>query len=279
MSDPTWVSFGSLAASSFSALAAYLAIRQTIKQRRISNKVQLITKNQKFIIYHGGFDAPIPLSKPTEQFDITIPIINAGLGPAIKLEYEWDFNYEKAFSEINVLKQKQKQNDTIADYSNRINNKEYLYTISNFKDDQMVTVYGFGDTHPYIQKYINNDENYILPYSTGKNENQIPFPNIILMLLIQSILKKSNDFDSLFQPISGASLIIRYEDVSGVKEEVIFKTIIKLEKIFMGGSKSLQELTFSMSYSHPYTWTALVREKIRERYVAFKRRILLNGNR
>lgn len=277
MSDPAWVSFGSLAASSFSALAAYLAIRQTIKQRRISNKVQLITKNKKFTIYHGAMEAPIPLSRPTEQYDITIPIINAGLGPAIKLEYEWAFDYAKAFSDINVSKPK--TNDTITDYSNRISDEEYLYTISDFEDERMITVYGFGDVQPYIQKYINNDENYILPYSTEKNETQIPLPNIILMLLVQTILKKSDDFDKLFQPINGPSIIIRYEDVTGVKEEVIFKTIIKLEKVFVGGGRPSQELSFSMSYSHPYSWTALVRERIRKWSTDVRKKLLLRNNR
>lgn len=44
MADPAWVGVGGLVASTLSAFAAYLAIRQNIIQRRIANKVQITLK-------------------------------------------------------------------------------------------------------------------------------------------------------------------------------------------------------------------------------------------
>ena len=46
MADPTWLGLGGLVASTLSALAAYLAIRQNIIQRRISNKVQITVEGK-----------------------------------------------------------------------------------------------------------------------------------------------------------------------------------------------------------------------------------------
>ncbi len=45
MVEPSWVGLGGLAASILSALAAYLAIRQTMLQRKASLKPQLIINN------------------------------------------------------------------------------------------------------------------------------------------------------------------------------------------------------------------------------------------
>lgn len=278
MSDPNWVGYGSLAASSLSALAAYLAIQQTIKQRRISNKVQLITKKQSFTICLGDLSTPLPLNSPSEEFDIAVSVINAGLGPAIKLEYEWVFDYDKNFSNINISKFSSA--DISSNYGDRVNNKNFCYTHNNYKRDneRIITIYGFGQVFPYIQKNKNNDESYILPYSIDKKETTLPFPKLILLILIQSMLNKSSDFDKMFDQIIGPELIIRYEEVTGVKKEIILKTFIKLENICGSSGKSYKDLNFSLTCSHPYTWTALAREKLRKWYANIKNKIFFSNN-
>lgn len=278
MSDPNWVGYGSLAASSLSALAAYLAIQQTIKQRRISNKVQLITKRQSFTICLEDLSTHLPLNRPSEEFDIAISVINAGLGPAIKLEYEWIFDYDKNFSNINI--QKFTPEDISTNYGNRVNNEKFCYTHRNYKSDneRVITIYGFGQVRPYIQKNINNDESYILPYSVDKKETILPFPKLILITLIQSMLNKSSDFEKFFDKINGPELIIRYEEVTGIKKVIMFKTYIKLENISGSSEKSYKELNFSLTCSHPYTWTALALEKLRKWYANIKNTILFFKN-
>ncbi|MFJ3458453.1 hypothetical protein ACIPMZ_15980 [Scandinavium goeteborgense] len=273
MSDPNWVGYGGLVASALSALAAYLAIRQTIKQRRISNKVQLITKRNSFTICLGDLSTQLPLNKTSEEFEIAISAINAGLGPAIKVEYEWVFDYDKNLSNINVSKFSSE--DISTNYGDRVNNEKYCYTHNNYENDneRMITIYGFGRVFPYIQKNKHIDESYILPYSADKKETILPFPKLILLILIQSMLNKLSDFERLFDQINGPALSIRYEDVTGVKEEIIFKTFIKLENISGGSGKPYHELNFSLICSHPYTWTALAREKLRKWYANIKRKI------
>ena len=84
MADPAWLGYGGLTASALSAIAAYLAIRQTVIQRKLSNKVQIITKDVKIkidktkIVNKGVFDAISKNNNPT------LPILNVGLGPALK---------------------------------------------------------------------------------------------------------------------------------------------------------------------------------------------------
>ncbi|MCS2152407.1 hypothetical protein MUU49_07415 [Scandinavium goeteborgense] len=277
MSDSSWLAFGGLAASTLSALAAYLAIQQTIKQRRISNKVQLILKNNTFEVHTKDISTPIPLNNANEQFDINLSILNVGLGPAIKLEYEWDFDYEKILSSINVSKFDTVNSLDAEKYRNAVNASTYCYSFEKDNEHIRVGLYGCGSFRPYTQKLIYNDTNYILSCGIEKKETELYIPKLIIILLTQSIMK-SNNGEDIFAPTSGPTLIIRYEDVTGVKEEKIYKSYIRLDRISGGSTFPHQNLRFCLSYSHPYTWTSLALEKIRKWYAECKKTILLNNN-
>lgn len=278
MSDPSWLGFGGLVASALSALAAYLAIQQTIKQRRISNKVQLILKNNTILINVDNLFTPIPLSKNDEQFNISTSVINVGLGPAIKVEYEWIFDYKKAFSDINVLEFNRE--DTIPGEEPRdiLNEKKYHYVSYKTNDSIKIGIFGFGSFTPFTQNIKYTDISYILPCDVEKKESELTFPNIAIIILLQLIIYKIESFDKAFEPIPGPTLIIRYEDVTGVKEEKIYKSTINLGKVTGKLDSTQSEVTLCLNYSHQYTWTAIALEKIRERYAAWKKTILLSNN-
>lgn len=279
MSDPSWLGFGGLAASALSALAAYLAIQQTIKQRRIANKVQLILKDNKIPVSLDNLLQPIQLNKQIEKYKITLPILNVGLGPAIKLEYEWVFDYEHFLSNINVLKIDDKSLLTGNEYLKKIDETEYSYFYRKESDRIKVGIFGFGAFHPYTQETRYTDISYILSCSVDKNQTELKIPTLIIILLIQSILKNSQDFIKVFEPIDGPTLIVRYEDVTGVKEEKIYKSSMKLETITGDSTSEHQDLIFSLSYTHAYTWTAIAHERLRKWYANCKKTILLSNNR
>ncbi|MFU0882576.1 hypothetical protein ACM26M_15220 [Kluyvera cryocrescens] len=278
MSDPSWLGFGGLVASALSALAAYLAIQQTIKQRRISNKVQLIIQNNTIPINVDNLLTPMPLSRMDEQFNIATSVINVGLGPAIKVEYEWDFDYEKALSDINVSKFNREEIITGDQYRNILEAKKYHYSYQKDNDVIKIGIFGLGSFRPFTHNTKYNDVSYILPCGVEKKETELKFPSIAAITLIQSILNKLENFSEAFEPVPGPTLIIRYEDVTGVKEERIYKSTISLGKIAGKLDTTQSEVTFYLNYSHQYTWTAIALEKIRERYAEWKKTILLSNN-
>lgn len=279
MSDPNWLGFGGLVASALSALAAYLAIQQTIKQRRLANKVQLILQDNKISISLDNLLLPIPLNKQIEQYKTALPILNVGLGPALKIEYEWIFDYEQFLSNIGASKFDGKVPFIENTYQERIDKSEYSFFYNKGSDSIRVGIFGFGAFHPYIEKNKYNDINYILSYGVEKQQTELNISPLIIALLIQSVLKNTNDFTKLFEPIDGPTLILRYEDITGVKEERIYKSSMKLETINGDPSNRQQELMFSLSYSHAYTWTAMARERLRKEYANCKKTIFLFKNR
>ncbi|HBT8505789.1 TPA: hypothetical protein MCL24_005420, partial [Klebsiella pneumoniae] len=95
MADPTWLGLGGLVASTLSALAAYLAIRQNIIQRRISNKVQITVKGVEINLERRKIINSIDLTSNSDEFTMKPFIINIGLGPALNFVYSWDFDYLK----------------------------------------------------------------------------------------------------------------------------------------------------------------------------------------
>ncbi|MEF3670303.1 hypothetical protein V4S90_24925, partial [Citrobacter freundii] len=92
MVEPSWVGLGGLAASILSALAAYLAIRQTMLQRKASLKQQLIINNLEIkdnLLSKNNFT-----SKPFEKTsidDLHPTLVNAGSGAALNVTTEWSY--------------------------------------------------------------------------------------------------------------------------------------------------------------------------------------------
>ena len=89
MADPAWLGYGGLTASALSAVAAYLAIRQTVIQRKLSNKAQIITKDVKIKLDKTKIERNIAFNALSRNYTPFLPVLNVGLGPALKFKYKW----------------------------------------------------------------------------------------------------------------------------------------------------------------------------------------------
>lgn len=155
-----WIALGGLIASFFSAIAAFLAIRQTIIQRLISVKPQLIIKETKLITDKiKSFGTTLNIMgdlKNTFQVDV----LNIGLGVAMKIKYQWVFDYTLTLNELDITLLDVPPTISRKDIFGYINSQKYYYEVSQTKEYQYVCIIGKG-----VQKYFTHKtEPYELEY-------------------------------------------------------------------------------------------------------------------
>lgn len=279
MAEPSWVGLGGLVASTLSALAAYLAIRQTIIQRRISNKVQIITKNIKINIgkrkIHGFVEFTNKSNdfvNQTDDFKIQLPLLNVGLGPALKFEYAWRFDYEKNLAINNIAKTNTHLRFDSKEYLNEVNSKVYSYTYDDSDGDIYINILGNGNSSWFNQQEKYTEIDYILPWGINKEEVSLQVPKLITMLLAQHCLVSPKTSNDMFRPIKGPVLTLKYEDITGLKKQEIFTSAFRVERTRLENDNF--EAEFSLSFFHTPSWTSVVSQKIRKKYANWKKSIL-----
>ncbi|HCC5812138.1 TPA: hypothetical protein M5847_003431, partial [Citrobacter freundii] len=164
MVEPSWVGLGGLAASILSALAAYLAIRQTMLQRKASLKPQLIINNLEIkdnLLSKNNFT-----SKPFEKTsidDLHPTLVNAGSGAALNVTTEWSYPQSQKLSwlinKLQVINQ----------------SKSLEYKVIDFRNITAYRVDGGLENVIYPQRG-NEQINYILPLNVEKGPKKITIP-------------------------------------------------------------------------------------------------------
>lgn len=96
MATESWVTIGGFIATTASAIAAFFAVKQTMLQRTISTKPQIIVSNHevKTILSENNTFALV-IEDSELYYDIPILIKNVGLGTALNIQYNWSFDYQK----------------------------------------------------------------------------------------------------------------------------------------------------------------------------------------
>lgn len=272
MAEPAWLGYGGLAASALSAIAAYLAIRQTVIQRKISNKAQIITKDVKIKIDKINIDKSktvnnFAFNALSNQQTPTLPILNVGLGPALKFKYQWIFDYERNFK-LNGFKKLDSEYDYQAkEYNSAIRANEYCYQIDR-KDYSYISILGYNKSKWYYQQEKYSDVVYILPWSVNKEEVNLTIPPLIPMLLSNYFFNETASHDEWPDTIAGPDLIIEYEEISGTIKKEIFASKYKFNELTL--RRDTIEATFSLIFSPSLSWTALVIQRLRKRYEKWK---------
>ncbi|HHU0616701.1 hypothetical protein K1J48_22125 [Enterobacter hormaechei] len=271
MADPAWLGYGGLTASALSAIAAYLAIRQTVIQRKLSNKVQIITKDVKIkidktkIVNKGVFDAISKNNNPT------LPILNVGLGPALKFKYQWIFNYEKHFLLNKIKKLDDEHTFDTKGYKAAMMANEYCYQLDK-QGHTYISLLGFGQSKWYSHEEQYSDVVYILPWSVNKEEVNLHIPTLIPTLLSNYLLDKISLHENMLTQIDGPVLLIEYEEISGTTKKEFFSTEYRINRFSIRGDTV--EATFNLTFSHGLSWTALLLQRIRKRYVTWKNKFI-----
>lgn len=278
MSEPSWISVGGLVASVFSALAAYLAIRQTIIQRRIANKVQIITSTSHVIIRQKEGLKKIVLSKLLTTKNTKLEILNVGLGPALKFNYQWVFDFDKYFSLYGIKKLNSKFNYKTEEYqlAEPADEYSYLYHIHENKITA-VSILGHYEVSFYGYTEKHDDVKYILPWSVKKEGENITIPSLMVSLLSSYMLSQARSDHSSPLFVEGPRLIISYEDLNGIKNKTEYESTYRINSLSFKDADI--EATFTLSLSQGPSRTASALQKIRKSYADFMNEHDFNKNR
>lgn len=266
MSEPSWIGLGGLAASVLSALAAYLAIRQTIIQRRISIKPQLIINNLE--INENQLSTNNYTSAPFDKVSrnkLSPTVVNAGAGAALNVLFQWSFPYKKKLHWMS---------SNLATINNHFS---INHSIIDFRNKPALKVEGGLSTVIY-QEERNEIMNYILPLNIDKNHTIVKMPPLILNTIINIANFKALLNDPNINPIDGPTLRIEYQDVEGNKFNINYISRFVVHEIVPGlyTNRYIGTLEFIVVKKG---WTAQTLQRIRKSYADFMNEYDFNINK
>ncbi|HAS0880320.1 TPA: hypothetical protein I3321_000705 [Enterobacter roggenkampii] len=258
MADPSFVTYGGLIASTLSAIAAYLAIRQTVVQRKESIRPQLLITDldlYKVSMNESHYSA-MPLSRISID-DIQPELINSGLGTAINVKLLWEYPAEKKLISMAKL-------------------FDLKYEIENKSNSKSLKIHGGGMINDYLldNHYLHN---YILPINIEKKPTKTILPPVFLVILLNELnsLRIMNGEIPII--VDGPSLEITFSDLKGKKFSINYSSQYHLrdygnlpyENTYRGS------LMFQVSNNSK---TAQILKRIRKSYTAFMDEYYFNKN-
>lgn len=269
MAAESWVTVGVFIATTASAIAAFFAVKQTMLQRVILTKPQIIISNQEVNLLHCSASRfRFKLADSNLYYYIPVSIKNVGLGTALNIKYTWSFDYKKTidlcdFIEIDedpmisILHKKYESGDKYVHISNE-NDSKYMY----FK------FISYGRFEIYGLKKEHNELEYVMPIAQEKSDSKIEFPSLILLLLAESAYSKTVSEDAMFDAMNAGQLTILYEDISGNKIKIKFDCNIQWIK-FQGSTENGPCSTYRIIFQRVYTETMPGLNRLRKSYAKF----------
>ncbi|MEG6331984.1 hypothetical protein UXP80_07335 [Enterobacter hormaechei] len=214
MATDSWVTIGGFVASTCSAIAAFFAVKQSVLQRTISIKPELIIKDIELkTIYIDKSIFPCKSFDLKAEYDIDIPVLNIGLGTALNIKYQWVFDYNKNIESCGFVKL---ENHPI--YSKTIpdNFRKGVYYEDNNENQYLnYDFFNNGFMKPYSIPKINKEIEYIMPVTQDPKTVNLKLPTLIPILLITEADQTDSLTDIMLEPIKGGKLRIAFEDISG----------------------------------------------------------------
>ncbi|EKS6104959.1 hypothetical protein QCA88_004295 [Escherichia coli] len=287
MAPDSWtsvISFGGFAATVLSAIAALgstiaavYAIKQSILQRTVSTKPQIIIGSTTATIVHASRKIfKCHVKNKHNYYYLTIPVKNIGLGTALNFNYRWNFDYRKVIDSCGFKEIKDHPLFSSEKPQKRTNGK-YIH----YSEDNECKNYGFldqGTFKTYPIRKINNEVEYLIPISQDKTECTIKFPALILTLLNEMSLIDPEYKNEFLPKLDAGLLEINYSDISGNNIDVKFRCIINTIG-FKSPSETGPESTFRIEFhsTEPKTTTGL--RKLRKSYADFINEHDFNKNR
>jgi len=211
MADPTFVTYGGLISSVFSAIAAYLAIRQTVVQRKESIRPQLLITDLDLSLasmneYHYS---AMPLARMNLD-DIQPELVNSGLGTAINVELSWEYRAEEKLELLSKI-------FDLKFVSRRSPSNKSLTIIGG----------GFRQEH-YIQNTYTH--NYILPINIEKKPTKTIIPPVFLIILLNELNSLRILNDEIPSCVDGPSLNISFSDANGKHFSISYSSQYQLHE-------------------------------------------------
>ncbi|MDH0063196.1 hypothetical protein [Leclercia adecarboxylata] len=267
MTIDKWIAIGGLLTSFFSAVAAFLAIRQTIIQRLTSIKPQLIIKETTFTTEKAPPSQPALEIMGKERHEFFISVINIGLGAALKLKYQWKFDYTSLLKKLNMI--------DIGDLSfidrneilDMINAPNYHYESGKGENFNFINILGYESQKYFKHKIKPYELEYILPHNIDNKEQKIIMPDLIILLKINEALANSTSIKDFSTPLDGPKLFISYEDISGKKKSHYYDSVFRMERFTI--REGMLQLEVSLEFMSSLTKTQRILKKLRKGYAEF----------
>lgn len=259
MADPTFITYGGLIASVFSAIAAYLAIRQTVVQRKESIRPQLLISDLDLSLasmneYHYS---AMPLAR-MDLSDIQPELVNSGLGTAINVELSWEYRAEEkleSMSKIFDLK-----------FSSRIS-----------PTNKSLTIIGGGLLKEFFI-YNTYPHNYILPINIEKKPTKTTIPPVYLIILLNELNSLRILNDEIPSCVDGPSLNISFSDANGKHFSISYSSQYQLHEY--GNQPYANTYRGSLKFHvSKRDKTTQVLQRIRKSYIDFMDEHYFNKNK
>ncbi|ELC7204870.1 hypothetical protein [Enterobacter hormaechei] len=280
MATENWVTIGGFIATTASAIAAFFAVKQTMLQRIISTKPQIIIYNKEVktkLTSNNTFS--LSFENNDFHYNIPIPIMNVGLGTALNIKYEWLFDYKKAIESCGFNYISNAPMITSMKKLFKDGGKYYCPTEekdSNFKYYELINN---GKFNIYSITKINKELEYIMPVTQEKSPSIILFPSLILLALAESKNSNNTFADSFFFDVMDAcKLIIKYEDISGNNITINYNCTLQTTG-FKSNSEYGAGLTFKIGFHRIHSRSMPRLERLRKSYANFIDEVDFNKNK
>ncbi|HIC1104565.1 TPA: hypothetical protein ACWZ13_004533 [Escherichia coli] len=250
-----------------SAIAAFLAIKQTIKQRKISVTPQLVINNCKIktdYLYNDSYSL-FPFSDEY-YFENRPEIFNAGSGVALNtsVEVEFDFNSKMLFFSESQANINEKYNITFEDISNKQEHKK---------------IFSIEGTYTSLLKEAETfyDLGYIPPQNNNSKTIKLDLSKFYIEMLINELLYL-NKLNNKIDYVDGPLIKITYSDIDGNKYKTHYKSKLKVYEQTKRTNKISFKgiLEFQVNNSN---WIQRRLQKIRKSYADFITENDFNKNR
>ncbi|EAR2234881.1 hypothetical protein EIR71_20610, partial [Salmonella enterica] len=249
MATDSWVTIGGFLASSCSAIAAIYAVKQSVLQRTISIKPELIIKDIELkTIYIDKSIFPCKTFDLNAEYDIDIPVLNIGLGTALNIKYQWLFEYNKHIASCGFVKLEDHpiySKQSVAKFT-----KGVFYEDNDENQYHNYDFFNNGFMKPYSIPKVNKEIEYIMPITQNPEVVSIKLPSLIPMLLITEADQTNSLTDIMLEPIKFGKLKITYEDISGTKKNIqldITMRMISFQSTGEHGPESVFKINFHRS--------------------------------
>ncbi|MGK0735782.1 hypothetical protein ACSFCT_03165 [Yokenella regensburgei] len=211
MADPTFITYGGLIASTFSAIAAYLAIRQTVIQRKESIRPQLLMNdlNLHLVSMNENHYSALPLARINPE-DIKPEIINSGLGTAINVNLLWEYPVEEKLNSISKT-------------------FELKFELNKNSTNKKLKITGGGLTQEYFTENIYS-HNYLLPINIEKKPTKTILPSVFLVILLNELNSIHIKNGEMPQFIDGPSVKITFSDAKGKNFSINYSSQYHLQE-------------------------------------------------
>ncbi|MBJ9225900.1 hypothetical protein GHT39_09520 [Citrobacter braakii] len=251
-----------------SAVAAFLAVKQTIKQRKISVTPQLVINNFQIRtrdIYDDVYSL-LPIS--SEFYSEHRPeIINAGSGVALNASVTVEFDFTSKMKELIKSQRKinEKYNFSFENISTQHESKtkiEFIAPNDNFLKEAE-TIYNIG---------------YVPPQSSKSSKTNLNLSPFFLEILVNEFMFLQKQYGDINNSINGPLFKIMYSDIDGNK----YNTQYSSKLIIYDRTKHANKIAFKGVLEFKViknSWTQRRLQKIRKSYADFMDEHDFNKNR